>query len=184
MKRVVAAAVVLIMILGTAFAGCDRDQAQDEKIISLTWPIEIVAENPDDFSEEQFLSENDGFTKASPNEDGTVDISMTKSTYDYIKDQFGQQFDLFLSELVESEKTDYITDINYDPNFRNIEIKVNKSEFEEDEEMGPELLSIIAVNIAQFHRITGLDEQNTLTLVDNETSKVIQTFNYPEDFEE
>ncbi|MFP4457277.1 MAG: hypothetical protein ACLFPS_06420 [Clostridia bacterium] len=184
MKRVIAAAVVLIMVLGTAFAGCDRDQTKDEEIVSLTWPMEIVTETPEDFNEDLFLSENEGFTKASPNEDGTVDVSMTKSTYDYIKDQFNQQFSLFFEELVSSDQTSYIEDIDYEPDFRNIEIKVEKSGYESDEEIGSELLPTVAMNIAQYHQITGLDEQNTLTLVDNETSEVIQTFNYPEDIEQ
>lgn len=183
MKRLIAAGVVLIMVLGTAFAGCDRDQAKEEEIVSLTWPMEIVTETPEDFNEELFLVENEGFTKASPNGDGTVDVGLTKSTYDYIKDQFSQQFEFFLEELVGSEQTSYIEEINYDSEYRNIEIIVEKDGYESDEEIGSELLLIVATNIAQYHRITGLDEQNTLTLVDQETSEVIETFNYPEDIE-
>ncbi len=184
MKRIVAAAVVLVMILGTALAGCDRDQKADEEIISLVWPIEMVTEDPDNFSESLFLQQNEGFTKATLNDDGTISVSMEESTYNYIKDQFSEQFDLFMEELVGGEQTEYINEINYDPEFRNIEIIVDKESFEADEEIGDQLLVIIASNIGTYHQITGQEKTNTLKLIDFETDEVIQTFNYPDDLEE
>jgi len=184
MKKIIAAAVVLVMILGTALAGCDRDQATEEEIISLVWPVEMLVEDPDNFNEDLFLRENDGFTKASLNDDGTVNVSIEKSTFDYIKEQFSNQFDLFMEELVGGEQTSYINEINYDPEFRNIEVIVNKEDYEADEEIGDQLLLIIASNIASYHQITGQDTTNTLSLIDYDTDEVIQTFNYPDDLEE
>lgn len=185
MKRVIAAAIILVMVLGTALAGCDKDKASNQEIVTLLWPLELVAENPEDFNEEEFLKKNDGFTQAILSDDETmVTVSMKEDTFDFIKNQFRQTFEYSLEQLVDSEPTEYIKAIDYEPEFRNIEVKVIKEDLDDDEMFRDNLLQIIAINIAQYHQITGQEVANSLTLIDQETSAVINSLEYPVDLTE
>jgi hypothetical protein len=186
MKRIIAAVVALIMVLSIALAACvggsdTTPNFSEGETIYATWPVGMVTDNPDSFSEEDFLSENPGYHSVIINDDATATIGMSPELHDLLETQFYSQIDMVYQSLVDDVDTPYIKEIDYDIDFKEITVIVDSDVYHEALEENYQTILYLGLYAFEYHTLLGKEIGNKVIIIDFETEEELDIINIPDD---
>ncbi|MCR4563915.1 MAG: hypothetical protein K5755_04705 [Clostridiales bacterium] len=152
----------------------------DENLIDVDFTIPasmFTEENPatDVLTEEQKAQ---GFKKAVVNADGSVTYTMSKKAYRELQESIRSQ----TRESLESFKTDYpcIRSLEYDDNFTNVNVFVNRSEYEGGFNFMLAFGVGMVCQVCQVYTGVSQDQRSVdVNIIDVDTNESINTAHYP-----
>ncbi|GAB6087483.1 hypothetical protein [Alkaliphilus crotonatoxidans] len=201
MKRIISLCLVLMMTISLILTGCGKESdnrevkqgpGEEEKIsenvavdddlqmVDITVPTDLIGDL-NDFDEAAYINEHEGVEGAKINEDGTLTLTMTKAKHMELVEEMKQQLLDTLSDLKNSETTNYIKDIEYTEDFKEIKIIVEKAAYEGTFDLTP---FIVGISVGMFQVYTGEEYNTTITVQDEATEEVLYSAKYPEVLEE
>lgn len=194
MKKLLAIGIMSAMIL--TFTACSSQESEpvnnnttvstteptksdivDEKL--LTVDINVPAsmfdeENPatDELTQEQI---DNGFKSAKLNEDGSVTYTMSKSAFNDYKKEIKEQTENSLNTL--NSEYPCIDSVEFNDNFSEIKINVNKDEYENGMNFFCITVAGFSANIYQAY--TNETVVSNISVIDKDTGEVIDSATYP-----
>lgn len=142
--------------------------------VTVTLPSAFFAsEDMDEFDPDEYASSN-GFESAKVNDDGSVTIEVTETKYNEMMEEMAQGIKDLCTELTGGIDSPYITEITYNDDFTQFQIKVNKEEYENAIDISGLQIYVIAGFYASF--AGNSSEDISIEIVDNATGDVINTY--------
>lgn len=151
----------------------------DEKLFSveITLPASMFeSEDMSKFDADAYADEQ-GFTSAKVNKDGSVTITMTKAKHKELLDEMSTSLDKNFQEFVNGEDTPYIKEISHNDNFTAVTMKVDKAAYENAFDFTP---FAIAVSVSMYQAFTETEYHVEITIVDVATGATIDSITYPD----
>ncbi|WFA07809.1 hypothetical protein [Tissierella sp. Yu-01] len=150
----------------------------DKKLLTVdvTLPADLMGDLTD-FSEDEYLSENDGVIAAKKNQDGSLTITMTKSKHTEMLEETRKGIDESFGELIEGEDTPYIKSIDYTNEYREVIVGVVREEYETAFDLTP---LILGFSTSMYQSVAGLDIKTTIVINDISTGEEIGSVTYPD----
>lgn len=139
----------------------------------------LQSEDMDSFDEKTFADEN-GYSKAKLNEDGSITVTMSKSKYDEVMKKMAEQYDQNFSDLVEAEDTPYIKSITRSKNFDEIMIEVDRDAYENSIDLTPFVVGLLGMMYQTFN---GDNLHVEVIVKDVDTGDLINSITYPDALE-
>lgn len=176
-----------ILVSVTLFVGCNKtpDSTEPQSTEKTeTASVKLVIDGnkfSDDFSEIEFYEELDaieGLFHTKNNETNEYTLTMTESAFKQLKSVKSKPVKDAYAEII-SDTENYVTDIKYDDDFRNVKVYADKSKLpEEFTDFEETLLNVMGHAMA--YQIYTTDGQSlTITVLNNENEEVIKTVTYP-----
>lgn len=192
---------ILAVLLILSFAGCSQPDADpttgndngsttestaakietDEKLLSvdITLPASMFeGEDMSTFDADAYADEQ-GFTSAKVNEDGSVTITLTKAKHKELLDEMANSLDTNFNELVEGENTPYIKEISHNDDFTAVTMKVDKAAYENAFDLTP---LAIGMSVAMYQAFIETEYRVEISIVDAATGETINSITYPDAF--
>lgn len=183
MKKLACCVLAVIMCV-SMMAACGETEGTnnskaESKTVEIIYPASLFeGEDMSSFDSAKYCEEN-GFSSAVVNEDGTVTITMTEKKHNELITEVTKTLEGTFAEFVNGKDTPYIKEINHTEDFGKVTIKVVREEYEKAFDFT--VLSIgLSVPIAQMS--VGFDPKVEISVVDAETNEVISKTVYPDAF--
>ena len=186
MKKIIALFLSLCLIC-VAFAGCG--EASDSTKTESTTKAEAASitlkidgnKFSDDFSEIEFYEELDAiegifYTKNTEADEYT--LTMTETAYKKLKSIKSEPVKENFNAVISNEEN-YVTDIKYNDDFRNIKVFAQKEKLPESFTDFDETLLAIMGSAMAYQIYTKEGQSVTITVSDAETEEVIKEVSYP-----
>lgn len=155
----------------------------DKKLFSVevTLPSSMV-ENPETFSEENYVKENPGVSSAHFNDDGSFTTVMSRKKHREIVGDMKKGLDKTINDIVEDNATyPHIKEIEANKNYDKIKVKVNKEEYNEDFDVA---LYLLSMNIGIYQVYNGKDFYSEFEVYDISNDDLIKTTVFPDDLKD
>ncbi len=189
----------LIAVVAVALlAGCGDNESENKskeasgeelnvdkglRNVEVTLPQSFFEES----TEAEILSaaEEEGFSDAKINEDGSVTYKMSKSKHKELMTEMKQEMVTSIEEMVTSGDYPSIKEISYNKKFDEFDIKVKRAEYENSFD-GFAILGLVfsGAYYSAFDGKSGDDLKLTFNMIDAETNEVYDSSVYPEDWED
>ena len=145
--------------------------------IEINLPASMFAdEDMTTFDAEAYANEQ-GFTKASLNSDGSVTVTMTKSKYTELLNEMTDSLEATFAELIEAESTPYIKEITHNEDFSTVTVKVEREGYESALfEMTPLL---IGMSVMVYQAFLDMEAICVINIVDIANGETINSVTYP-----
>ena len=181
----------LVFLLLGSFAACGK-QAQpeasvpettaghgittDEKLLTvdITLPA-LFFENQKDFDPSTYAQENN-YISAKKNDDGSVTVTMSKQRHATLLEDTAKQLEDSFAELIGGADTSYIKDIQYNKDFTEIIMLVDKAAYEKAFDLTP---LGMAISSAMYQSLLEQEFSLLVKIVDEATGEIIKTQSYP-----
>lgn len=153
----------------------------DENLLTveITLPASFF-ESDEDFDADTYAQEQ-GFSSAKVNDDGSVTVTMTKGKYKEMLQEMSDSLDESFAELVGAEDTPYIKEITHNDDFSSVTVKVDREAYENAFDMTP---FVIGLSTMFYQAFLEMEYRCEISIVDAATGSVINTTVYPDVFEE
>ena len=125
--------------------------------------------------------QENGFKEAVLNEDGSVTITMSKRMHNELMAEYETTINEMFEEMVEAEETPYIKSITSTEGYETVTMLVDKEGYENTWDMTP--LNIY-LNVALFQTFDNIDPYCEVIVEDVETGEILNSFIYPDEFED
>lgn len=176
-----------ILLSVTMFVGCNKapDSTETENTTKAeTASVKVVIDGnkfSDDFSEIEFYEELDsieGLFYTKNNETNEYTLTMTESAYTELKNLKSKSVkDTFKAVIDDTEN--YVTDIKYDDDFRNVKVYAEKDKVpEEFSDFDATLLKIMGSSMA-YQIYTTKGQSVNITVLDAQNEEVLKSVSYP-----
>lgn len=176
-----------ILLSVTMFVGCNKtpDSTDTESTTKAeTASVKVVIDGnkfSDDFSEIEFYEELDsieGLFHTKNNETNEYTLTMTESAYTELKNLKSKSVkDTFKAVIDDTEN--YVTDIKYDDDFRNVKVYAEKDKVpEEFSDFDATLLKIMGSSMA-YQIYTTKGQSVNITVLDAQNEEVLKSVSYP-----
>lgn len=153
----------------------------DEKLFSveITLPASIFeSEDMSAFDADAYADEQ-GFTSAKVNKDGSVTVTMTKAKHKELLDEMSASLDKDFQEFVNGEDTPYIKEITHNDDFTTVTMKVDKAAYKNAFDFTP---FAIALSVSFYQAFTETEYHVVVSIVDATTGESIDSITYPDAF--
>ena len=176
-----------ILLSVTIFVGCNKPPEANETESTTkaeTASIKVVIDGnkfSDDFSEIGFYEELDsieGLFHTKNNETNEYTLTMTESAYKELKDIKSKPVKDAYIDII-NDADNYVTDIKYDDDFRNVKVYAEKDKVpEEFSDFDATLIKIMGSAMAyQIYTIEG--QSVNITVFDAQNEDILKTVSYP-----
>lgn len=145
--------------------------------VELTLPAEFAGDLGD-FNREAYLGENPGISDAKVLDDGSLWLKMSRTKHKELMEEMEEHMIASFNELIEGEETPYILDIRSSKDYRNVEVLVDRSGYENSFDFSG---LTIFFSVGFYHAMQGEDFQLNLQYIDAETDEIIEESNFPEE---
>ena len=186
MKKYLSLLLAILVVCGL-FVGCNKtpdstETQSTEKAEAASVKLVIDGNKfSDDFSEIEFYEELDaieGVFHTKNNETNEYTLTMTESAFKQLKSVKSKPVKDAYAEII-SNTENYVTDIKYNDDFRNVKVFADKSKLPEEFSNFEETLLKI-MGFAMAYQIYTTEGQSvTITVLNNENEEVIKTASYP-----
>lgn len=132
-----------------------------------------------DMDFEAFAAEN-GLLSATPTENGTVQLEMTKVRHLEILDALCSQTEETFALLVEGEDTPYVKEITHNEDFTQVTIRVIKADYENAFDFTP---FTVAMSSTVYQMFLDMESHVEMEILDADTGDLIRAISYPQDFQ-
>lgn len=176
-----------ILVAVTLFVGCNKTLGSTEPQSTEkaeTASVKLVIDGnkfSDDFSEIEFYEELDsieGLFHTKNNETNEYTLTMTESAYTELKNLKSKSVkDTFKAVIDDTEN--YVTDIKYDDDFRNVKVYADKSKLPEEFTDFEETLLNVMGHAMAYQIFTTEGQSVTITVLNNENEEVLKSVSYP-----
>ena len=176
-----------ILVLVTVFVGCNKtpDSTESQSTEKTeTASVKLVIDGnkfSDDFSEIEFYEELDaieGLFHTKNNETNEYTLTMTESAFKQLKSVKSKPVKDAYAEII-SNTENYVTDIKYDDDFRNVKVYAEKDKVpEEFSDFDATLLKIMGSSMA-YQIYTTKGQSVNITVFNAENEEVLKTVSYP-----
>lgn len=202
MKRFLSKGLIILLLVSVTLSGCGKgeedgtvseDIAMEEVVVEddsggidvdkniltvdITLPESIVGDSSD-FNEQEYLVGNDGINSAKINEDGSLTLNMSKKKHKELLDEIKKEIDITFDELIESEETPYIKNIEHTKKYREVKILVDKEVYETSFDLTPLLVGIVT---GTYQSYAGEEFHTQIIIIDVDTESEIHSVTYPDD---
>ena len=150
----------------------------DEKLftVEITLPASMFeGEDMTTFDAKAYANEN-GFTSAKLNDDGSVTITMTKAKHNALLDEMKKSIEDAFAEFVNGESTPYIKEITHNDDFTTVTMKVDKAAYETAFDFTP---LAIALSVSVYQSFIETEYHVDVVVVDVATGETVKTISYP-----
>ena len=176
-----------ILLSVTMFVGCNKtpDSTDTENTTKAeTASVKVVIDGnkfSDDFSEIEFYEELDsieGLFHTKNNETNEYTLTMTESAYKELKDIKSKPVKDAYIDII-NDADNYVTDIKYDDDFRNVKVYAEKDKVpEEFSDFDATLIKVMGSAMAyQIYTIEG--QSVNITVFDAQNEDILKTVSYP-----
>ncbi|NLC03544.1 MAG: hypothetical protein GX787_04600 [Tissierellia bacterium] len=196
MKRLISIGLILILITSLIVTGCSKESTNqtdnkdevkkqvgaDKKILTvdITLP-EVIVGDLSGFNEQEYLAENDGINSAKVNTDGSLTLNISKKKHNELLGEIKESLDLTLGDLIESEDTPYIRNIDYTKDYREVTISVDREAYENAFDMTP---FIVGMTTGIYQLYLGEEYSTTIIMKDVDNGDEMHSVTYPDVFDE
>ncbi len=158
----------------------ETESKDDTSPVEITFPA-VLFTNVDmsTFDANSYAKDN-GFLSAVVNSDGSVTVTVSKDQYEEILRETAESLDTTFSELIEAEDTPYIKDVTHSDDFRTVEMKVVRADYESTFDLTP---FVIGISVMTYQSLLGIDPHVEISVVDADTGDTINSAVYPDAFE-
>lgn len=190
--------VILALLLILSFAGCAKDNANsngdntgstgesnsgqsietDEKLLSveITLPSSLFSKEDMTTFDADAYADEQGFTSAKVNEDGSVTVTMSKAKHKEMLDEMAASLDTSFAEYINSEDTPYIKEITHNDDFTAVTMKVDRAAYEKAFDF---TALAIGMSVSFYQAFIEIEYHVEITVVDVSTEETIKTITYP-----
>ena len=193
--------IILALTLILSFAGCSKPGADsttdnnndngsttestsakietDEKLLSveIKLPASLFeGQDMSTFDADAYANEQ-GFTSAKVNEDGSVAVTMTKAKHKELLEEMANTLNTNFNEFVNGESTPYIKEITHNDDFTAVTMKVDKAAYETAFDFTP---LAIGMSVAMYQAFIETEYHVEISIVDVATGATINTITYPD----
>lgn len=178
MKKIIC--MLLVLALSMSLSACGSEGGVFSNTVELTIPAEFLEMIDEDF-DYTLTEENkeNGFTDIKKNEDGSATYTIKKSDYKKLKKELQATTKESLDELVTEGSFPSLERIEYNDDFSEITIFVDKDSYENSFDS----LAVTTCGLCSLmYQIFDIDAENVceVTVKDSSTDKVIDTQIFPE----
>ncbi len=206
MRKEIVFLLILVLVMNLTLVGCgskkeeveeaDKDETVletdeeesaegitvDKSLLSvdITLPSALI-EDVSDFNEEEYIAENEGIKAAKINEDGSLTLTMTKKRHEEIVSEMKEEVITSLSELTESEDTPYIKEVEYNKDFKQVMLSVDREAYEDAFDLTPLFVGIL---VGTYQAYAGEEFYTEVIIKDVDTGIEINSIVYPDALED
>ena len=206
MRKEIVFLLILVLVMNLTLVGCgskkeeveeaDKDETVletdeeestegitvDKSLLSvdITLPSALI-DDVSDFNEEEYIAENEGIKAAKINEDGSVTLTMTKKKHEEIVSEMKEEVTTSLSELTESEDTPYIKEVEYNKDFKQVMLSVDREAYEDAFDLTPLFVGIL---VGTYQAYAGEEFYTEVIIKDVDTGIEINSIVYPDALED
>lgn len=206
MRKEIVFLLILVLVMNLTLVGCgskkeeveeaDKDETVletdeeesaegitvDKSLLSvdITLPSTLI-EDVSDFNEEEYIAENEGIKAAKINEDGSLTLTMTKKRHEEIVSEMKEEVITSLSELTESEDTPYIKEVEYNKDFKEVMLSVDREAYEDAFDLTPLFVGIL---VGTYQAYAGEEFYTEVIIKDVDTGIEINSIVYPDALED
>lgn len=206
MRKEIVFLLILVLVMNLTLVGCgskkeeveeaDKDETVletdeeesaegitvDKSLLSvdITLPSTLI-EDVSDFNEEEYIAENEGIKAAKINEDGSLTLTMTKKRHEEIVSEMKEEVITSLSELTESEDTPYIKEVEYNKDFKQVMLSVDREAYEDAFDLTPLFVGIL---VGTYQAYAGEEFYTEVIIKDVDTGIEINSIVYPDALED
>lgn len=176
-----------ILVLVTVFVGCNKipESTEPESTTKAeTASVKLVIDGnifSDDFSEIEFYEELDaieGLFHTKNDETNEYTLTMTESAYTELKDLKSKPVKDAYNDVI-NDAENYVTDIKYDDDFRNVKVYAEKGKVpEEFSDFDATLIKIMGSAMA-YQIYTTKGQGINITVFDAQNEEVLKNVSYP-----
>ena len=142
--------------------------------VTITLPAAFFStQDMDAFDPDEYASSN-GFESAEVNDDGSVTIEVTETKYDEMVAEMAKGIEDLCTELTGGIDSPYITEITYNDDYTQFQIKVNKEEYEDAIDISGLQIYITAGFYASL--VGNSSDDISIEIVDDATGDVLNTY--------
>lgn len=163
--------VLAIVLALTILVGC----GQTGETVVINLPAGLAGDVAH-FDEKEYVKVNEGVTKAKQNDDGSLQVTMTKERQSEMIEEIRTEMETTFASLIESFETPYIKNVEHSNNYRNVKISVDKGLFEISQDLTPFL---VAVSVGKYQAYSGDDFEITVTVHDVDTDEELGKVQLP-----
>jgi hypothetical protein len=178
---------IVISVLLTLFVGCSKSPETSETESTTkaeTASVKLIIDGnkfSEDFSETAFYEELDaieGLFHTKNNETNEYTLTMTESAYKELKDIKSKPVKDAYNDII-NDAENYVTDIKYDDDFRNVKVYAEKDKVpEEFSDFDATLIKVMGSAMAyQIYTIEG--QSVNITVFDAQNEEILKTVSYP-----
>ena len=206
MRKEIVFLLILVLVMNLTLVGCgskkeeveeaDKDETVletdeeesaegitvDKSLLSvdITLPSTLI-EDVSDFNEEEYIAENEGIKAAKINEDGSLTLTMTKKRHEENVSEMKEEVITSLSELTESEDTPYIKEVEYNKDFKQVMLSVDREAYEDAFDLTPLFVGIL---VGTYQAYAGEEFYTEVIIKDVDTGIEINSIVYPDALED
>lgn len=156
-------------------AGVEVDK--DLLTVDITLPASLAGAVDDDFDPDTYAEENN-FQKAVINEDGSITVTMTKTTHEALMKNTYDEYVEMVEDMIESEDTPYIKDIDYADDLSSFKVSVNRAEYENSYDFTALSLGLMG---SMYQTFAGEEMNVEISILDADTGETISESVYPKE---
>lgn len=148
-------------------------------LVYITFPASFFGdEDMSSFDPDEYVTEN-GFEKAVINEDGSIVVTMSMERHEELLEETAKSLEESFAEMIGSENTPYIKEIDHTENFETVTVKVVKAEYEKAFDMTP---LIIGISAMMYQMLLDMDYHVEINIVDFSSGDILYSAIYPDVF--
>lgn len=156
-------------------AGVEVDK--DLLTVDITLPASLAGAVDDDFDPDTYAEENN-FQKAVINDDGSITVTMTKTTHEALMKNTYDEYVEMVEDMIESEDTPYIKDIDYADDLSSFKVSVNRAEYENSYDFTALSLGLMG---SMYQTFAGEEMHVEISILDADTGEIISESVYPKE---
>ncbi len=184
MKRILSVFLIAVLPL-VVFAGCGKDTTEPTTTTTAA-PTSIVVKIPasslaEDFSEEDFYQKLDGIEgifHTKNDETNEYTLQMTEAAYKKLK-EIEAKVVLTAFEEKKNNTENYITDIEYNEDFRNIKVIADREKLPEDFNFLDDTLISVVADAMAYQIYTTAGQKLTISVVASDDNTEILKATFP-----
>lgn len=206
MRKEIVFLLILVLVMNLTLVGCGSKKEEVEKAdkdetvlesdeeesaegitvdksllsVDITLPSTLI-EDVSDFNEEEYIAENEGIKAAKINEDGSLTLTMTKKKHEEIVSEMKEEVIASLSGLIESEDTPYIKEVEYNKDFKQVMLSVDREAYEDAFDLTPLFVGIL---VGTYQAYVGEEFYTEVIIKDVDTGVEINSIVYPDALED
>jgi len=174
LNKIISLALLLCLMISCVACGNSMDNNSSD--ISITLPASIYEGTDMSAFNPVAEAEKKGYKEVVVNEDGSVTITMTKDRHNQILSDLKLEYSNNISSLTNSSEYPYLLDIQFNDNFSEFAILVDKEGYISASDLTPYTLYMAAA----FYQMFEGNEPSCLVLIkDQMTDELINIVHYP-----
>lgn len=145
--------------------------------VEVTLPADMAGD-PAEFDRETYLKENPGISDVKFLEDGSLWIKMSRAKHKEMMEEMVEGIKTTFNDLIEGEDTPYIKDIKTSGNYKEVEVLVDRSAYENAMDFSS---LVILMSVGYYQTFQGEEFELHLKYLDADTNELIHESVLPEE---